>query len=349
MSDTLKLSLVSDLHVHLRQGPMMKFVVPHIKEGGIGRVLVMPNTLPPITTVEQALEYHKQLSNVDPTTIYLMTLYLTKDMTADEIQKAANTKGIITGVKFYPKGMTTHSEFGISNLIQDIPKEIFQALSDCGIVLHLHGESLESCCGSHHPTSFQLDAERSFIPTLRSLSTSFPNLKIVMEHVTTKEAVECVMNCGNNVAATITPHHLALTVDDVFANPLHYCKPIIKFPSDRDALWNVVTSGHSRFFLGSDSAPHTVEKKLQVPAAAGIYSLPYLLPLLAHLFEQHDCLDRLNDFVCNFGPRFINLPNVNTREITLKKHSLSIPNVLTTNDIQVIPFYSGKTISWSLQ
>lgn len=352
---SLSIPLLSDLHVHLRQGDMMRLVVPHVRLGGVGRVLVMPNTVPPIATIKAALEYHDQLVKLEPNTQYLMTLYLTKEMSKEEIKKAAQTKGIVTGVKFYPKGVTTHSDHGVEDLLSDIDPGVFAAMEEHNMILHIHGEVGAGCCGHENEPlgSHMLEAEEAFLPTLERLTKAYPRLKVVLEHVTTKSAVDFVLggHAGSSVACTVTPHHLCLTVDDVLGNPLHYCKPVAKYLEDKKALWRAIKSGDPRFFLGSDSAPHPMEKKLgQVPAAAGIYTLRYLAPLLAHLFEENGCLDLLENFACRFGPAFILGSNASSEErITLKRGETIIPDTLHgPNDLKLIPFWAGRKLGWTL-
>eukprot|EP00128_Syssomonas_multiformis_P007862 Colp12_sorted_trinity150504_noHs@33988 len=244
MAQKLVLPLASDMHTHLRQNVLANMVVPLVRQGGIGRVLVMPNLQPPVYTVDEALKYKSELEALDPSVDYRMTLYLSAKLTPEEVKKAAASG--IAGVKSYPKGVTTNSESGIESYTTYYP--VFKAMEEHGIVLNLHGE----VPSNHSKNICVLNAEHHFLEHLEQLHKDFPKLKIVLEHVTTAAAVEKVKSLGETVASTITAHHLDLTVDDWAGKNHNFCKPVAKFPSDRDALRSVVIEGHPRFFLGSD-------------------------------------------------------------------------------------------------
>jgi dihydroorotase len=260
----------------------------------------MPNLKPPITTVSQALAYKSSLEAIDPSIEYLMTLYLSPDLTPDEI-RLAKQAGIV-GVKSYPRGVTTNSDSGIESYEMYYP--VFEAMQDVDMVLNLHGEVPSDPSTNTHI----LNAEPTFLPHLKTLHSAFPRLRIVLEHATTRAAVTLVKSLGPTVGCTITAHHLALTVDDWAGQSWNYCKPVAKYPDDREALREVIKEGHPRFFLGSDSAPHPPHtKSTSTPSsacAAGVYTSPILLPLVAHLLEDFGALDKLEGFVSGFGRAF---------------------------------------------
>ena len=297
-TSTLTLPPAADFHTHLRSPPLLQTVVPTIRPGGCSLVYVMPNLLPPLTDIPSVLTYHRTLQALSPTTTFLMTLYLTPSLTPTIIAEAAAT-GIIFGVKSYPRGLTTNSSLGVISYTEYYP--VFAAMETHGLVLNLHGESPSSV-----DTNITiLSAEQAFLPTLVSLHSAFPKLKIVLEHATTAAAVECVRSLGPTVAATITAHHLYLTVDDWADNPHCYCKPVAKLPSDRAALIEAATSGDPKFFFGSDSAPHLRGAKQGAEkVAAGVFTQPYAVQLVAEVFDTVGKLDRLKGFVCDFGRAF---------------------------------------------
>jgi len=334
-NNTITMPAIDDFHVHLRQELIMKHVVPMIKAGGSGRVLVMPNLTPPVTTVSDALAYQKQLQAIDPSIDYLMTIYLTSTLDESEIKKAAQEG--ITGIKFFPKGVTTNSESGSDDIQSLFP--VFQLLEENGLVLNIHGELPADSKSSH----CVMDAEQAFLPILKKIHIQFPKLKIVLEHVSCKEAVNAICSMGDSVAATITPHHLELIVDDWAGNNFNYCKPVAKRPADRDALRMIIKEGNPKFFLGSDSAPHPVSKKEGPAASPGIFTTPFLLPYLADVFERFEGLEKLENFCTQFGRNFYGLPE-NTKHITIQKTALNIPTQLAG----LIPFRAGETLNWQV-
>lgn len=217
---TVELPAAADFHVHLRDGNMSAAVVPTIRQGGVNTVYVMPNLVPPITTVAMALAYKARLRALDPSITYLMTLYLHESITP-EVVRDAKAAGIV-GIKSYPAGVTTNSSSGVLSYEPFYP--VFAAMEECGLVLNLHGE----CPSDHGENINVINAESRFLPTLKSLHTKFPKLRIVLEHCTTADAVKAVESCGDRVSGTITAHHLSLTIDDVAGNALYYCKPVAK-------------------------------------------------------------------------------------------------------------------------
>jgi len=374
MTDTIKLAAPADFHVHLRQGQMCELVAPHVAQGGVSLAYVMPNLVPPLTTTSAALQYRETLEKLCPDTNFLMTLFLSPELTVEEVQKAA--KAGIKGVKSYPRGVTTNSGAGVESYERYY--EVFEEMERLGLVLNLHGEVPSS------PTDdiSVLNAEASFLPHLHSLHARFPKLRIVLEHATSAAAVQAVKQCGPTVGCTITVHHLALTVDAWAGQPLNFCKPVAKLASDRNALRQAIADADPHFFLGSDSAPHSLKKKLpsahdhvhaqltntsaQTPGsecpscAAGIYSSSELLPLVAELFEDESLgvkipLDRLEDYVSNFGRKFYQEPvRSNEQPLVLRrcdKRVLPGGYAFQGDDGQaeyVRPFYADKAIGWEI-
>ncbi|KAG6833798.1 hypothetical protein H0H87_011732 [Tephrocybe sp. NHM501043] len=328
---------------------MSSLVTPHVKKGGFNLAYVMPNLKPPITTTAQALEYKKNLEMIEPSVEYLMTLYLSPELTPEEIKKA-KAAGVV-GVKSYPRGVTTNSDGGIESYETYYP--IFEAMQEVDMVLNLHGEIPSDVSTNTHI----LNAEPKFLPHLFKLHATFPRLRIVLEHATTRAAVDAVKKCGPTVACTITAHHLSLTVDDWAGQSWNFCKPVAKYPDDRLALREVISEGHPRFFLGSDSAPHPPHTKSTSTAshgcAAGIYTSPILLPLVADLLESFNALERLEDFVSNFGRAFYKqtLSVGNQKRVTLRRASsggFRVQDNYVLVDDSLVPFYAGKELRWEI-
>ncbi|KAF7331848.1 Dihydroorotase [Mycena kentingensis (nom. inval.)] len=344
---TISIPAPADFHVHLRQGPMARLVTPHVRKGGFSLAYVMPNLQPPITTTAQALQYKAQLEAIDPSVEYLMTLYLSPDLTPDEVVKA-KAAGIV-GVKSYPRGVTTNSDGGIESY--EVYYPVFEAMQRVDMVLNLHGEVPSDA----DTNTCVINAEPRFLPHLHSLHKAFPKLRIVLEHATTRAAVEAVVACGPTVACTITAHHLALTVDDWAGQSYHFCKPVAKFPDDREALREIVRQGHPRFFLGSDSAPHPItSKSTSTPAsgcAAGVYTSPILLPLVAHLLESFGALDKLEGFVSGFGRQFYQRQGADAKVETVvlqRSASFTVDENYQELDANVVPFWAGKRLHWQI-
>ncbi|KAL7271036.1 dihydroorotase [Rhizina undulata] len=345
---SIELLPAADFHCHLRDGSMMETVVPTIRKGGVSLVYVMPNLVPPITTVDQALSYHSRLQAQDPSVTYLMTLYLSPSITPSVIADAAAT-GKIVGVKSYPKGLTTNSEAGVVSYEQYYP--VFAAMEEHDLVLNLHGESPSS------ETTTILNAEESFLPTLLDLHQRFPRLRIVLEHCTTAAAVEAVKKCGPTVAATITAHHLYLTIDQWADNPHCFCKPVAKLPSDRAALVEAATSGNPKFFLGTDSAPHPKSAKVGTTTgktAAGVFTQPYAVQYVASAFDRVGKVDKLENFACHFGRTYYKVveKGLESNEgrsgsIILTKDSNVVVREIGEGDGVVVPFLAGEKV-WSL-
>ncbi|KAF8592358.1 Dihydroorotase [Ramaria rubella] len=345
--ETLHVPAPADFHVHLRQGSLCSLVTPHVRKGGFKLAYVMPNLTPPITTTMQALAYKSDLEAIDPDVEYLMTLYLCPDITPEEIRKAS--KAGIVGVKSYPRGVTTNSDTGIESYETYYP--VFEAMQDVDMVLNLHGEVPSNSATNTHI----FNAENIFLPHLVSLHSRFPKLRIVLEHATTRAAVECVRSLGGTVACTITAHHLALTVDDWAGQSWNYCKPVAKSPDDRKALREIILEGHPRFFLGSDSAPHPpVKKSISTPqqaCAAGIYTSPVLLPLVAHVLDSFGALDQLIGFTSVHGRKFYQreLTEIQSdKGVVLRRRKHTIPHSFYVADQKVVPFWAGQELEWSI-
>ncbi|KAI8962733.1 Dihydroorotase [Daldinia sp. FL1419] len=349
----LELPPTADMHVHLRQGELMELMVPTVRQGGVDTVFVMPNLIPPLTTVERVLEYRSKLQEIAPDVTFLMSLFLHPSVTPDVIAQAA--KAGITGVKMYPQGVTTNSESGVSNL--ESFYDTFAAMEKHDLVLNLHGEVLESLA----PADMTL--EEAFLPTLKKLHERFPNLRIVLEHCTTAAAVEAVRACGPTVGATITAHHLYLTSDEAHCDPFAFCKPIPKKPTDRDTLVKTVVSGDSKFFFGSDSAPHPLQSKTsaeQGKAPAGVYTQPYVTQLVLLALEEaiergviteaDITQEKLAGFLSQFGRRFYKLPE-SSGKIVLERKGEKIPASVSNENgsIEVGISKAGAevfTLSW---
>ncbi|OMJ14989.1 Dihydroorotase [Smittium culicis] len=346
--DIISVPKISDLHCHLRQGPMLESMVPLVAQGGADTILVMPNLIPPLVNTDQVVEYRNQILSIDPSLNLLMTIYFNKDLTKEELIKAKQNG--IAGVKLYPFGVTTNSQYGINDLSEY--SHIFKAIEDTGLVLNLHGE-----CPSTVPNSCVLNAEELFLDTLKWLATTFPALKIVLEHATTNAAVECVLSLNNNIACSITPHHLLITIDDWCQNSHNYCKPVAKYPTDRSALRKVVSQGHPKFFLGSDSAPHPQSSKTTNSPAAGVFTSPILLPLLASIFDKLGCLDNLQKFAYYNGRSFYGLDTSSPSLVKLAKLPSKVPHIYNTllptktqsgsiSDNGVVPFLADLDLPW---
>jgi dihydroorotase len=331
----IRLRKVDDMHVHLRQGEMLAKVLGHTARQ-CARALVMPNTNPPIVTAADLINYRKSIEellgeadNFTP----LMTFRLMPSTTPDMVSE--HKKAGATAAKLYPDGLTTNSEGGVRDFRALYP--VYKALEKEGLVLCLHGEM---------PGVFSLDRESAFLSTLEMLAKDFPSLRIVLEHATTADAIETVKKLPKKVAATITAHHLQITLDDVIGdklNPHVFCKPIAKRPSDRDALLKAATSGNPKFFLGTDSAPHPVSTKECACGAAGVYTAPLLLPLLAEIFDSVGKIDRLEAFTSRFGAEFYGLP-LNEEYLELVVEDWKVADQYDG----VVPYKAGYTFKWKV-
>ncbi|KAJ3207837.1 hypothetical protein HDU83_002214 [Entophlyctis luteolus] len=355
MSKKLKTSievgrfLINDFHIHLRQGALMRAVTPSLNRAGIGAVFVMPNLRPPISTAAQAVAYRNELESLAPNVKFLMSLYLNPNLTPAEV-RLAHENGIV-GVKSYPRGVTTNSEGGIESY--SVYYDVFRAMEECGMVLNLHGE----IPSDPENDICVLNAEERFLTHLRQLHKDFPKLRIVLEHATTKAAVDCVKELGSTVAATITIHHLELIVDDWAGKCHNYCKPVAKYPHDRKALRDVVKEGHPRFFLGTDSAPHPRHLKETASCAAGVYTGEHILAYLANALDSFGALDKLQQFGSDFGAAFYNLKKedlkVSARAVTLYQEEFAVPKVLNFIDDdginrEIVPYMAGESLKFTV-
>lgn len=332
-----------DWHVHLRDGEEMRAVVADTARR-FARAIIMPNLTPPVTTTKMAMAYRGRIlaalpkrSKFEP----LMTLYLIDKTSPQEIVKAKQSS-IVHGVKYYPAGATTHSAPGVIDL-----KKCSAALEEMqkqDLPLLVHGEVTDSEVDV-------FDREKVFIErVLLVLTQRFPQLRIVFEHITTREAVEYVKSAPDNIAATITAHHLLLNRSAMFSGglrPHHYCLPVLKREMHRQALIKAATSGYPKFFLGSDSAPHSKNAKEAGCGCAGIYTAHAAIELYAEAFEQAGALDKLEAFASFHGADFYRLPR-NTSTITLTKQSWKVPRSLAFGDETLVPLRADETVSWKL-
>jgi len=332
-----------DWHLHLRDGDALKAVVGH-SAARFARAIVMPNLKPPITHTEEALAYRERIltalpagSDFNP----LMTLYLTDNTTPGEIAKAWES-GVVHAVKLYPAGATTNSDSGVTHIYK--PEAALRAMAEVGMPLLVHGEVTE-------PSVDIFDREAQFLDTvLKPLLDHIPDLKVVAEHITTREMAEFVLEAGDQVAATITPQHLLLNRNAMLVGgirPHHYCLPVLKRESHREVLLEVATSGNKKFFLGTDSAPHAKGAKESACGCAGMYSAHAAIELYAEAFEQAGALERLEGFASCHGPDFYGLPR-NTDTITLRRDSWEVPASYTFGEEQLVPFRAGEPIAWRL-
>lgn len=320
-----------DAHCHLRDGKMLGLVV-HYTAQQFPRAVVMPNTNPPILTGEDVWRYRREIKNCYAEFEPLMTFQIT-DKTTPEIVAVTKNAGAIAG-KVYPQGVTTNSHNGVTDF--DALAPVLQEMQRQNMLLLLHGEDPD-------PKTFCLDREKEFLLTLHDLAEGFPELKIVLEHITTAGAVDAVMNYPN-VAATITAHHLVLTLNDVVGgliSPHNFCKPLAKRPEDRKALLNAATSGNPKFFGGTDSAPHLKSNKECSHGCAGCFTAPVALQLYAQVFEEQNALDRLEGFASKFGANFYGLPQ-SQKTIELIKEDWEVP----PECCGIVPFMACKVLRW---
>ncbi len=342
-TESITLTRPDDWHLHLRDGDGLRAVVGHSAER-FHRAIVMPNLKPPVTTTELALEYRERIlaalpagSSFEP----LMTLYLTDNTSPEEIVKAKES-GVVKAVKLYPAGATTNSDFGVSHIYK--PEAALRTMAEVGMPLLVHGEVTEA-----HVDIF--DREAAFLDTvLKPLLEHIPDLKLVAEHITTREMADFVLHAGDKVAATITPQHLLLNRNAMLVGgmrPHNYCLPVLKRESHREVLVEVATSGNKKFFLGTDSAPHPKGAKENACGCAGIYSAHAAIELYAEAFEQAHALDRLEGFASHFGADFYSLPR-NSDTITLSKEAWEVPASYPFGDEVVIPFRAGDKVGWKL-
>jgi dihydroorotase len=344
--NTIEITRPDDWHLHVRDGDVLRDVIKHTAIQ-FDRAIIMPNLKPPVTTAEMAVAYKKRILAALPagsSFTPLMVLYLTDNTSADEVKKA-HQDGVV-GFKLYPAGATTNSDAGVT----DIKKcaKALEAMEACGMPLLIHGEVT-------HADVDVFDREAVFIDqVLEPLRNRHPGLKIVFEHITTKQAAKYVESADTQrfaaIAATITPQHLLYNRNAIFTGgvrPHYYCLPILKREEHRQELVRVATSGNPRFFLGTDSAPHYKGAKESACGCAGCYTAWHAMPLYAEVFDQANALDRLEAFASHFGPDFYNLPR-NTGKLILKRQAQTIPDEFPVGDSTVVPLRAGESLAWTI-
>lgn len=338
---TLIINRPDDWHVHLRDEDLLQHTVPATAQH-FSRALVMPNLKPALTTLPSIQNYRNRIISLIPEGLLFnpyMTFYLNESVSADELEQAASIPYIL-GAKLYPAGATTNSEAGAKSLKALYP--LYEVMQEHNLVLQIHGEVT-------HSDIFEREA--LFLDEyLKSIVENFPRLRIVLEHISTKAAVDFVTQAPETVAATITPHHLLYNRNQLLSGglrPHYYCLPILKHEHDQLALQVAATSGNPKFFAGTDSAPHAVHTKESACGCAGIYSAPFALAFYAHQFDELNKLDKLNHFMSRFGAEFYQLP-VNQEQIELIKLPQTIPHSMPFGLNQVIPMGAGETLPWSI-
>jgi len=341
---TLTLTRPDDWHLHVRNGAVLKTVIAHTAKQ-FARAIIMPNLKPPVTTVLQALVYREEILQAVPDGINftpLMTLYMTSSTTIEEIKLAAESS-YIHAFKLYPAGATTNSDAGVADIKTIYPQ--LAAMEKYDLPLLIHGEVVDEHCDI-------FDREREFVDThLVAITRDFPALRVVLEHVTTSEAVQLVDSAGANIAATITPQHLLFNRNAMLAGgirPHFYCLPILKREQHRLALVKAATSGSSKFFLGTDSAPHLTALKENACGCAGCYSAHAALELYAQAFETAGALDKLEGFASFYGADFYRLPR-NSETVTLLKSTWKVPENYGTDGVSITPLLAGEELNWQLQ
>ena len=341
--NTITITRPDDWHVHLRDGEVLENTVTDISRY-FGRAIVMPNLVPPVTNAEQAKSYYDRIMAASPSEHFkpLMVLYLTDNTSAKDIIDAKES-GIVYAAKLYPAGATTNSSSGVTDVAN--LKEVFAAMQSVGMPLLIHGEVTTDDIDI-------FDREQVFIDTiLEPLVSSYPDLKIVLEHITTKNAVDFVKSSGKNVAATITVHHLLYNRNHMLVGgirPHYFCLPILKRNVHQQALIGAATSGSKKFFLGTDSAPHAQHAKESACGCAGSYTAHAAIELYAEVFEQENALDKLEAFASLNGPAFYQLP-VNEDKITLVKSEWNVPATLSFGSDVVVPIRADDSIAWQVK
>lgn len=340
----LTLTRPDDWHLHLRDGDALPTLVGHTAST-FHRAIVMPNLKPPVTTTQMALAYRQRILAAVPEGLDfepLMTLYLTDRLQPEEVRQAFET-GMIHAVKYYPAGATTNSDSGVTSISKVYP--VLETMAEIGMPLLIHGEATEA-----HIDIF--DREKVFIEDiLLPLTARIPSLRIVLEHITTADAVTFVGQAGDNIAATITPQHLLYNRNHLLVGgvrPHLYCLPVLKRNIHQAALIEAATSGSSKFFLGTDSAPHAQPSKETACGCAGCYSAHAALELYAEAFDNAGALDKLEAFASFYGPDFYRLPR-NTSKITLQRESWNVPASYPFSDSTLVPLRAGEQIHWRIK
>jgi dihydroorotase len=343
MTDVVTIIRPDDWHLHLRDGATMASVLPHTAQQ-FARAIVMPNLKPPVTTTEQAAAYRERILAAVPAGMAfepLMVLYLTDNTPPEEIRKA-KASGFVHAVKLYPAGATTNSDAGVTDLRKCY--KALEALQEVGMPFLVHGEVTD-------PEIDIFDREAVFIDrVMQPLRRDMPELKVVFEHITTKDAAEYVASAEGPTAATITAHHLLYNRNEIFKGgirPHYYCLPVLKRETHRQALMAAAASGSDKFFLGTDSAPHAKGVKEHACGCAGCYTALHALELYAQAFDQAGALDKLEAFASFNGPAFYGLPR-NQGSVTLRRESWTIPAELPMGETTVVPLNGGESIGWKL-
>ena len=341
-SETLTITRPDDWHLHVRDGAALASVVPHTA-AQFGRAIIMPNLRPPVTTTVQALSYKERIAQAVPAAMAfepLMTLYLTDVTPPDEIARAAEA-GIVA-LKLYPAGATTNSDAGVTDIRKTY--KTLEAMQRAGLKLLVHGEVTDSEIDL-------FDREAVFIDRVMApLRKDFPELKVVFEHITTKEAAQYVADADAHTAATITAHHLLYNRNAIFLGgirPHYYCLPVLKRETHRQALVQAATSGNPKFFLGTDSAPHPAQLKENACGCAGCYTALTALELYAEAFDAAGALDKLEGFASFFGADFYGLPRNNGR-VTLRKEEWTVPEEVAFGEAVVKPLRGGEALAWRI-
>ena len=329
-SDRITITGPDDFHIHLRQGVQLEDYARTVAKT-VRRGLIMPNTSPPIVTASELIAYRNQIVAAAPGFTPLMSFKITGSVDPDEVDRLADA-GAIAG-KYYPSGVTTNAEDGFDDPRKAMP--IFRGMQERDIVLCIHAEQ---------PDGSILEREAEFLPAIEWIVERFPRLRVVVEHVSDARTVEFVRNMPHRVAATVTIHHLLFTLDELLGNgirPHLYCKPILKQVRDREAIEEVVLSGHPRFFYGSDSAPHSPETKECACGAAGVYSAPVAIPLLIDFFETRGKLERLDPFIAHFGADFYRLPRL-AEPSRYSRLTQQVPDLVDG----IVPLCAGEEVNW---
>ncbi len=342
MTPQITLTRPDDWHLHVRDGAALHTVVPHTA-AQFGRAIIMPNLKPPVTTAAQALAYKARIQAAVPAGVAfepLMTLYLTDNLPPDEIKRAKEA-GVVA-CKLYPAGATTNSDAGVTDIRKIYP--VLEAMQREGVLLLVHGEVTSSDIDL-------FDREAVFIEQqLKPLRRDFPGLKVVMEHITTKEAAQYVAEGDGNLAATITVHHLLYNRNAIFTGgirPHYYCLPVLKRETHRLALVQAATSGSPKFFLGTDSAPHAAHLKEHATGCAGCYTAHAAMEMYAEAFDQAGALDKLEGFASFHGADFYGLPR-NTGTISLRRESWTPPEAYPFGEAELKPLRAGEALPWRL-
>ncbi len=334
---TITLSSPLDMHLHLRDKEMLKLVAP-LTSKDFSAAIIMPNLVPPVDTKDEVIAYKNRILNATKEDDFtpLMTLFF-KPYSREFLE---DVKSEISALKLYPAGITTNSENGIKSIDTIALAPTLNAMSDLNIPLCIHGET----------NGFVMDRESEFMPIYEELAIKFPKLTIIMEHITTKDAVDMVQKY-DNLYATITVQHLLITLDDVaggMLKPHLFCKPIAKRYEDRDALLNIALSGNPKIMFGSDSAPHPKHAKENCGCAAGVFSAPIALQVLTELFDKHDKLENLQAFISDNAQKIYNF-KTSLKKITLIQKDFTVPDSYVLDNENVVPMYAGETIKWSIQ